>query len=105
MFSWCFTSWNPLTDPPQHISTNFTVEFESDDVAHARYTCFATHGRSEHDLSEHFMEGGYYYSSFKKIYSDSGDVWKFTHLTLEMIWTLGDSIGLNEPHEEQLSSS
>ncbi|EXJ71763.1 uncharacterized protein A1O5_05573 [Cladophialophora psammophila CBS 110553] len=84
-----------------HIATNFTIFFDSDDIAHGRYACFATHGRSEHDLSEHFMEGGYYYSSFRRVPSDSGDIWKFTNLTLEMIWTLGDSIGLNEPHEKQ----
>lgn len=48
------------------------------------------------------MEGGYYYSSFRRVPSDSGDIWKFTNLTLEMIWTLGDSIGLNEPHGKQL---
>lgn len=85
----------------QHISTNFTVIFESEDVAHARYTCFATHGTSEHDLSEHFMEGGYYYSTFQRVPGDAEDVWKFSNLTLEMIWTVGDSIGLNEPHEQQ----
>ncbi|KAJ9613497.1 hypothetical protein H2200_003439 [Cladophialophora chaetospira] len=83
-----------------HIAANITVFFESDTVAHARYTCFATHGRSECDLSEHFMEGGYYYSSFRRVHNGADDIWKFSNLTLEMIWTLGDSMGLNEPHEQ-----
>lgn len=40
------------------LATDFAAVFESDDaVAHARYTCFATHGRSEQYISEYFMGG------------------------------------------------
>ncbi|KIW44607.1 uncharacterized protein PV06_03063 [Exophiala oligosperma] len=81
-----------------HIASNFIVEFESDTVAHARYTCFATHGLHESDISKHFMEAGYYYSSFRRVSAADGyGAWRFSHLTLDMVWTLGESLGLNEP--------
>lgn len=51
------------------------------------------------------MEGGYYYSSFRRVRNAHGeDQWKFTNLTLDMVWTLGDSKGLNEPHAEDAMS-
>ncbi len=71
-------------------------------MAHGRYTCIATHGIHESDLSEHFMEGGYYYSSFRRVAGGpSGDRWKISNLTLDMIWVLGESMGLNEPHKPE----
>lgn len=85
-------------DTNKHIASNFIVEFESDTVAHARYTCFATHGLHESDISKHFMEAGYYYSSFRRVSAADGyGAWRFSHLTLDMVWTLGESLGLNEP--------
>jgi hypothetical protein len=87
-----------LADAQQHIASNFVVEFESDTMAHARYTCFATHGSHEWDLSKHFMEAGYYYSSFRREPTADGfSTWKFSHLTLDMVWTQGEALGLNEP--------
>ena len=85
-------------DTYKHMAANFYVEFESDTVAHARYTCFATHGPHPSDISKHFMEAGYYYSSFRKEFTSAGiGLWKFSHLTLDMVWTMGESLGLNEP--------
>jgi hypothetical protein len=79
------------------MQSNWTVIFESDDVAHARSTCFCTHGTDDNDFSKHFMEGGYYYTSFRRIRTEHGDHWKISNLTLDINWTMGDSLGVNEP--------
>ena len=76
-----------------HMSSNFVIKFESENVAHARTTLHATCGSHESDLGECFHEGGYYYWSFRRVDGE----WKIRYLYLDCVWTLGDSLGLNEP--------
>ena len=76
----------------QHMSSNFVIQFESNTVAHGRSTVMATCGSHATDLSEVFSEGGYYYWSFRKV----GGEWKITYLYLDVNWTKGDSLGLND---------
>ena len=69
----------------------------SDDysVAHGRSTILVANGLSEHDLSPVFLEGGYYYWTFRKDLTT--EHWRISHLLLDINWTEGDSLGLNEP--------
>lgn len=76
------------------MSSNITIKFESEKVAHGRSTLHATHGISEKDLTPNFYVGGYYYYSFRK--RKHGEPWKITFLFLDVNWTEGDSLGLNE---------
>ena len=86
-----------------HMSSNFVIKFESESVAHARSTLHAVCGSDERDLGVGFHEGGYYYWSFRRESSqrqggaEGGDgEWKISYLFLDVNWTLGDSLGLNE---------
>jgi hypothetical protein len=92
----------------KHAFTNFTITFDPHrpDVAHARTTLHAICGTDKHDLGRTFQEGGYYYWSFRKVGpcigadgergSDAAK-WKISYLFLDVNWTSGDSLGLNEP--------
>ncbi|KAL7622423.1 hypothetical protein AAE478_007928 [Parahypoxylon ruwenzoriense] len=83
----------------QHLQSNFTITFESDDVAHGRASCICTHGSHEIDLSKHFMVGGYYYFSFRRERTEQGDHWKISRLILDTNWEAGDGVGLFETRE------
>lgn len=75
------------------MSSNFTITFESDTVAHGRTALFGICGTHPDDIGENFSEGGYYYWSFRKV----RDEWKISYLFLDVNWVSGDSKGLNEP--------
>lgn len=77
------------------MSSNFIIKFESETLAHGQSTLMATCGLHETDLSECFFEGGYYYWSVKKV--DEGR-WRISYLFLDVNWTKGESLGLNEEH-------
>lgn len=79
----------------QHMSSNMMVRFSSPTTAFARSTLSAVHSTHEHDLGQNFFEGGYYYWVLEK----QGDEWKISSLFLDAVWWLGDSLGLNEPHD------
>jgi hypothetical protein len=82
----------------QHASSNFTIKFDphSETIAHGRTALHAICGTDEHDLGKTFQEGGYYYWSFRKD-AGKGGKWKISYLFLDVNWTSGDSLGLNEP--------
>ncbi|KAK6369410.1 hypothetical protein LTS17_009753 [Exophiala oligosperma] len=76
-----------------HMSSNMTITFESDIIAHGRSALFAICGVHSDDINKNFSEGGYYYWSFRKV----GETWKISYLFLDVMWENGDSLGLNEP--------
>ncbi|KAL6890005.1 hypothetical protein GGI43DRAFT_416181 [Trichoderma evansii] len=78
-----------------HLSSNFKVHFSSPALAFARSTLFAAHATHKLDLGQNFFEGGYYYWTLEK----HEDGWKISRLFLDAVWWLGDSLGLNEPHD------
>ncbi|KAI0182750.1 hypothetical protein EV127DRAFT_487811 [Xylaria flabelliformis] len=83
----------------QHLQSNFTVTFESNDVAHGRTACICTHGSDENDLSKHFMVGGYYYFTFRRVHDGPDNYWKISRLILDTNWESGASLGLFEKRE------
>ncbi|RMZ76602.1 hypothetical protein DV738_g4798, partial [Chaetothyriales sp. CBS 135597] len=88
---WCLaaeTRFKRMT----HLSSNFYIAFESDTVAYGRSTLQATCGLHETDLGQTFHEGGYYYWTFRKV----NDEWKIAYLYLDVTWTAGESLGLND---------
>ena len=92
LVEWCLQAETRFTRMT-HMSSNFVIKFESDTVARARSTLHAACGLHETDLGQTFHEGGYYYWSFRKMWGK----WKISYLFLDVTWTLGDSLGLNEP--------
>ncbi|EXJ74458.1 uncharacterized protein A1O5_02754 [Cladophialophora psammophila CBS 110553] len=85
-----------------HASSNFTITFQSDTVAHARSALHAICGTDPDDIGRVFQEGGYYYWSFRKEGQGQGQgqgqgKWLISYLFLDVNWTRGDSLGLNEP--------
>ncbi|KEF61609.1 uncharacterized protein A1O9_03177 [Exophiala aquamarina CBS 119918] len=76
-----------------HLSSNYTILFNSETVAHGRSALFAVCGTHPEDMGQIFSEGGYYYWSFRK----ELDGWKISYLFLDVNWVSGDSKGLNEP--------
>jgi hypothetical protein len=91
--------WKAHETDGQHLQSNFTVTFESDDVAHGRTSCICTHGSDEVDLSRHFMVGGYYYFSFRRVKVADEDHWKISRLILDTNWEAGASFGLFDKRE------
>ncbi|EXJ56598.1 hypothetical protein A1O7_06942 [Cladophialophora yegresii CBS 114405] len=91
---WCVPA-APTIFRMLHASSNFTITFDpdSENVAHARTVLHAVCGIDEHDLGKTFQEGGYYYWSFRR----NGGEWKISYLFLDVNWTSGDSLGLNDP--------
>ncbi|RMD40575.1 hypothetical protein DV735_g4560, partial [Chaetothyriales sp. CBS 134920] len=88
---WCLaaeTRFKRMT----HLSSNFYIVFASDTVAHGRSTLQATCGLHGTDLGQTFHEGGYYYWSFRKVNGE----WKISYLYLDVTWTQGESLGLND---------
>ncbi|KJZ79731.1 hypothetical protein HIM_01200 [Hirsutella minnesotensis 3608] len=83
----------------QHLQSNFSVTFESDNIAHARSSCICTHGSHETDLSQRFTVGGYYYLTFRRVPTDDGDEWKISRLILDTNWESGQSFGLFDKRE------
>ncbi len=75
----------------QHLSSNFTIVFHSDMKASARTTLMAVCGLDESDIGKVFSEGGYYYWDLRKC----GGEWKIERLVLDVVWTMGDDLGLN----------
>ena len=69
----------------------------SDDysVAHARSTILVANGLDKHTLDPVFLEGGHYYWTFKK--DPKTNQWHISFVLLDVVWTFGDSMGLNEP--------
>jgi hypothetical protein len=84
-----------IIEPMQHLSSNFTVHFESPTFAHARSLLTAAHSTHSTDFGQNFFEGGYYYWSLRK--QEDGE-WKISFLTLDAVWWHGESLGLNEQH-------
>ncbi|OAL26154.1 hypothetical protein AYO20_10207 [Fonsecaea nubica] len=90
-----------------HSSSNLTISFTSDNTAHARSALHAVCGTDSDDIGKVFQEGGYYYWSFRR--AEHGQEhgqeqeeqglaeWKISYLFLDVNWTSGDSLGLNEP--------
>lgn len=76
----------------QHISSNFKIAFESEDKAKGRSTLIAVCGIDACDISKTFSEGGYYYWDFRRVDGE----WKLERLLLDVVWTQGDTLGLNE---------
>lgn len=67
-------------------------------MAHARTNLFAVCGLDSVDIGKNFAEGGYYYWSFRKEQVASGNMeWKISYLFLDVTWSQGDSLGLNQP--------
>jgi hypothetical protein len=60
----------------------------------------ATCGLHETDLGQAFFEGGYYYWSFHKVNGE----WKISYLFLDVNWTCGESLGLNDQDHHQIVS-
>jgi len=84
-----------------HLSSNFTIKFDAEDadVAYGRSSLLAVCGTDARDIAKVFQEGGYYYWSFRRVKddADSGNgVWKISQLFLDINWTVGDSLGLND---------
>ncbi|KIX92165.1 uncharacterized protein Z520_12158 [Fonsecaea multimorphosa CBS 102226] len=95
-----------------HSSSNMTISFTSDTTAHARSALHAICGTHDNDIGQVFQEGGYYYWSFRKDHPDHDHghlqgrgqgqgqgrgTWRISYLFLDVNWTSGDSLGLNEP--------
>jgi hypothetical protein len=92
----------------QHTSSNVTITFDphNADIAYARTSLHVTCGLDEHNLGKTFQEGGVYYWSFRKVDSGgsqggahgvaTGERWKISCWFLDINWTSGDSLGLNE---------
>lgn len=80
------------------MSSNFSITFESDSVAHGRSALFAVCGIDASDIGKNFAEGGYYYWTFRKETNlNEKKEWKISYLYLDVTWSQGDSLGLNEP--------
>lgn len=73
----------------QHLSSNHSVKFESNTVAHGRSTWQSSAGFHATDIGQVFFTGGYYYWSFRKV----DEEWKVSLLFLDMTWTSGDFPG------------
>ncbi|KIW22752.1 uncharacterized protein PV07_11018 [Cladophialophora immunda] len=88
----------------QHSSSNVTISFTSENTAHARSALHAICGTDGDDIGKVFQEGGYYYWSFRREDQGQGQEqgqgrgkWRISYLFLDVNWTSGDSLGLNEP--------
>ncbi|OQU94030.1 SnoaL-like domain-containing protein [Cladophialophora immunda] len=87
-----------------HSSSNVTISFTSENTAHARSALHAICGTDGDDIGKVFQEGGYYYWSFRREDQGQGQEqgqgrgkWRISYLFLDVNWTSGDSLGLNEP--------
>ena len=69
----------------------------SDDysIAYGRSTIMVANGISKDNLSPVFLEGGYYHWTFHK--DPAAGQWRISLLKLDINWTEGDSLGLNDP--------
>lgn len=102
MAQWCLNAETRFARM-MHMSANSVIRFPDGDgnqargellrSAHGRSNLYSVCGLDEKDLAQTFHEGGWYYWSFRK--EDDGQ-WKICYLFLDVNWTMGDSLGLNE---------
>ena len=76
------------------MTSNLKIIFADNyETAHGRATVSVTNGLHEKELDPIFVEGGYYYFTFRK--NPSPQHWQISYLFLDINWTQGDSRGLN----------
>ena len=77
------------------MTSNLKIVFtEKYETAYGRATISVTNGLHEVQLDPNFIEGGYYYFTFRK--NPDTRQWQISYLYLDINWTQGDSLGLNE---------
>ncbi|KAJ9615213.1 hypothetical protein H2200_001287 [Cladophialophora chaetospira] len=78
-----------------HMTSNLKIIFaDTYKTAYGRATISVTNGLHEVHLDPNFVEGGYYYFTFRK--NHNTQQWQISYLYLDISWTQGDSRGLNE---------